>query len=140
VHIDGDIWKYQVMLRFDYATDNWTNEPLKTLKYNMRAHGIFVKNHFPPGGRDTQFKSSDMHGDFCASGGKVYHTFDFKKWEEVTGDGANYLFGCYDRIWIKGRSDGIVGMMPYSLELKNYSDFDGSQKAALQFRGFVFRG
>jgi len=139
-HTDADVWTYDVRIRYDYATDNWMNEPLKTLKYNMIAHGIFVTNHFPPGGRDTQFKASDMHGDFCASGGKVYHTFDFLKWEEVTGDGATHLYGCYERFWIKGRPDGIVGMMPYSLELKDVNDLQGGRKTVLQFSGFVFRG
>lgn len=144
---DTAAWKYTKRLKYDYATDNWLQKPLKTLKYNLIRKGLFVKNGMPPHDKNDviEFINSDMHGDFARvvklNGSKVYyHTYDFKRWEVVTGDAATHLYGCMGRIWTKGRNDGVSGLMPYTIAVKSINDLLGSKKTVFQFSGFIFRG
>ena len=141
------IWKYTKRLKYDYATDNWLQNPLKTLKFNLIRRGLFIQNHLPPHNKDDviEFINSDMYGDFARvigpDGGKVYyHTYDFKHWEIVTGDAATHLYGCMGRVWINGRNDGVCGLMPYTIAIKSVSDQNGGKKTIFQYSGFIFRG
>jgi hypothetical protein len=145
--IDSPVWKYAKRLKYDYATDNWLHPPLKTLHYNMIAHGVFVKNKMPPHskGDSIEFVDSGMYGDFVrvvspAGARSYYHTYDFRKWEPITGDAADMLYGCSDRVWTIGRGDGIRGLMPYALSVIDVNDLHGGRKTVLQFEGFIFRG
>lgn len=140
--IESEIWKFTKRLKYDYATDNWLQTPLKTLKYNVIVHGIYVQNRFPLRSRakETSFINSDMHGDFAKVGDAYYHTYDFRKWEEVTGDAATHLYGCVGRMWTKGRQDGVSGLMPYTIAVKSVNDLQGGKKTVLQYSGFIFRG
>ncbi len=142
--VDKRIWAYQKRLMFDYATDNWVTHPLKTLKYNLIKNNIPVVNHLPKGAK-VEFPNSDMHGDFVRvyysdSSRKVFHTFDFKHYGEVSGDAALHLYGCQGRMWVNDRSDGLTGIMPYGIEIKDVDDLMGGRKTILQFSGFIFRG
>ncbi|ADV46413.1 hypothetical protein [Nitratifractor salsuginis] len=140
--VNTPVWKYGKMLKYDYATDNWFHSPLKLLHYNMIAHGIFTRPTVPPHNSvgEVSFPNSDRYGDFAKVGDTVWHTYDFKKWEKVTGDGADQLYGCSGRVWTKGRSDGIVGLMPYAIEIVDAIDPKGGRKTVLVFEGFIFRG
>ncbi len=142
--VNKPIWKYQKKLKYDYATDNWLYTPLKTMKYNMIKHGVFVSNKLPcskDSGDECYFKSSDPYGDFVTSGGKMWHTYDFKRWEEVTGDAPNKFYGMWGRIWVKGRSDNISGFMPYIFAITDVKDpATGNKKMVAKFDGFIFRG
>ncbi len=144
---NSGVWKYAKRLKYDYATDNWLQTPLKTLKYNLIRRGLFVMNKMPPHdkGDKIEFINSDMYGDFVRvvreDGSRVYlHTYDFKKWEEVTGDAATHLYGCIGRVWTRKRADGVSGLMPYTISVKSVSDGQGGKKTVLQYSGFIFRG
>lgn len=145
--VDNPTWKYTKRLKYDYATDNWLQHPLKTLKYNMITQGLFVKNHLPKhdDGDEVEFPNSDMHGDFARvvkpDGSRAYyHTFNFRKWKPLTGEATTYLYGCMGRMWTNGRVDGVSGLMPYTIAVKSVNDLLGSKKTVLQFSGFIFRG
>ena len=145
--VDSPTWKYTKRLKYDYATDNWLQPPLKTLKYNMIIQGLFVKNHLPKhdDGDEVEFPNSDMHGDFArvvgADGSRAYyHTFNFREWKPLTGEASKHLYGCMGRMWTNDRADGISGLMPYTIAVKSVNDLLGSKKTVLQFSGFIFRG
>jgi len=139
-YIGKDVWKYNKMLKYDYATDNWMNTPLKTMHYNLRERGVFVANHLPCKDRTCEFKSSDPYGDFTAVGDELYHTFDFKKWERVDGEAHSRFYGMWERIWVKDGDDGIVGYMPYTFSIVDVDDLNtGEKKMISRFEGFVFR-
>ena len=141
------IWKYNKLLKYDYATDNWMNEPLKTLKYNMIKNGLFVANKLPckkGDGKECRFKASDMYGDFItvySEGERVgYHTYNFKEWTELSDEATSKLYGMWGRIWIKDRPDGISGFMPYVFTIRSSTNLQGDNVMVALFDGFIFRG
>jgi hypothetical protein len=144
---DKPIWKFGKRIKYDYATDNWLHTPLKTLKYNMIKQSLFVLNRMPKHTNTDEivYPNSDMYGDFCkvvhSDGTETfYHTFDFKKWSQLTGEAIKYLYGCSGRVWTTKRTDGIRGFMPYAIGLKTISNLNNGYKTVLQFSGFIFRG
>jgi len=145
--VKAPIWKYAKRLKYDYATDNWLQKPLKTLKYNLITQGLFIKNNLPPHNKgDTiEFVNSDMYGDFARvvkpDGSRIYyHTFNFRKWKPLIGEASTYLYGCIGRVWTSGRVDGVSGLMPYTIAVRSINDFAGGKKTVLNFSGFIFRG
>jgi len=145
--VNKRVWAYLKRTKYDYVTNNWLQKPLKTLKYNMIAQGLFVKSTMPPHGKEDEvlFPNSDMHGDFArvnkSNGIKEYwHTFNFKEWKPLLGEATTYLYGCMGRVWLKNRVDGVAGLMPYTIAVKTVSDGAGNYKTVLQYSGFIFRG
>lgn len=136
------LWKYSKKLKYDYATDNWLTPRLKTMKYNMIKHGVFVKNNLPCKNKTCQFKSSDIYGDFVVVGDKLFHTYDFKQWEEVESDDARKKFyKMWGRLWVEERSDNISGFLPSIFAITDKKDaFTGKKKMIVKFEGFIFRG
>jgi hypothetical protein len=137
------IWKYNKAVFHDYLSDNWMNEPLKAVRYNLIRHGIFVPVVLPynkASGEKIDFRSSDPYGDFAmvtdaSEDRALKHTYDFRSWEAVTDSRAvTRFYGMWGRVWIDDRPDDIVGYMPYTMAVMDIND-----KMVLIFDGFVFR-
>ena len=131
------IWKFSKMVKYDYVTDNWMHEPLKAMRWNLIRHGVSIPTGIPT--KRALLKSSDNYGDFIETDDgdgtkKLYHTFDFRKWNEVTDSRAvQRFYGMMGRIWIKPGLSDITGMLPYTIAF-----FDQNDKMIFQFDGFVF--
>jgi len=143
------IWAYSKRHLYDYSTDNWINDNfgLKFLHYNFILNDIDTKDikRLPcyKTGKFCKFTGSDEYADFVEvwnshdsrSGAKLYHTFDFHRWDEITDtEAVNGFYENWCRIWVDGRADDIVGFLPYAME--SY-DIDGVVK--IYFKGFIFR-
>lgn len=139
--IDFTLWKYQKKVLFDYMTAGWLEKPIKALHFNQRKHGIFTtqrmaftkKNVY-----DASFQGSDSHGDFVMMGSgssrELKHTYNFSIWTTVAGNAKHSFHASWDRIWVKGRADGVVGYQPSIMQINNFQD-----SVKMLFRGFVFR-
>ena len=139
--ISKPVWKYNKLVKYDYSTDNWMNEPGKLLGYNLIKHGVIVgpKYQVLKGNKESRiFISSCRYGDFVKVDGNGYHTYDFKVWNELPEDATEILYGTYGRIWTRGRGDGIAGIMPYTFSIISSKNSDGEKVMVERFRGFVF--
>ena len=133
------VWKAQKMVKYDYVTDNWINEPFARLNYNMLKHGVYTPAMLPMVKSGTlRLKSSDNYGDFAEIDGEdgksLVHTFDFRKWEYVTDQRAiDRFYGMMGRIWIDIGLSDVTGYLPYTMAF-----FDSGDKMIFQYDGFVF--
>jgi hypothetical protein len=142
--VNAPIWKYSTMTKYDYWQDGWMTDAIKPFGYNLRKNGIFVAPVIPckkPNRPECDFRNADRYGDFIVrtSGGKkkLLHTMDFRHWEEFPDEAANAFYEGQGRIWVDGRTDNIVGFLPYAMEVRSYSS---DESVMLTFHGIIFRG
>ncbi len=108
------------------------------MRYNWIKQGVHIATKLPKA-KIVRFKGSDIYADFVAAydkdnNQKLYHTYNFRRWEEVTDIRAvDRFYGMSSRVWMREGRDGEVGYMPYHI-----SFFDKGDKMVLQFEGFVF--
>ena len=150
--VNNPKWKYRKKVLWDYFTDGWLEKPLRRLKYNLLKHGVWKPAKLPTGKmypditQDMlEFRGSDTYGDFIMvvqNGTKVLkHTYDFSVWSDVTDDAVDGFYQSWDRIWVNGRSDNIVGYAPYMMDVITSTDENNNYEPVmkLRFKGFVFR-
>lgn len=120
------LWKYNKMHLYDYSTDGFINKPLKFMNYNYIRNGaIAPKVRLPKGNNISEYRyeQAGNYGDFLIvkyndGSKKLFHTFDFRNWEECQTIAGGY--NIMGRIWIESRSDGVVGLDPRSVIVNGY--------------------
>ena len=146
--IKAPIWKYNVAVKYDFATNEFTAREFKhinVLNYNNRRGCFQPKLHLPNHNKDDKvyFHGWDGFGDFVTvqkpdGECRVYHTYDFKKWELVFDNKCN-LFSLTERLWFSQPIiGGIVGFTPhYNFGIYAHSS-GGENYMALHLTGMVY--
>ncbi|WP_456432682.1 hypothetical protein [Nitratifractor sp.] len=128
--VEYPLWMFQKATKYDYVTDGWLH-PLRSLGYNLIVRGVWAPSGIH---RGDQLKGADRYGDLVERNNTLYHTFDFRRYTEVTDTRArDSFYGFCERVWTGGVG-GIAGYLPYVIAV-----FDQDDKTVLQFEGFVFR-
>jgi len=117
------VWKYNKMHLYDYSTDGFLNTPLKFYHYNFRMHGVIEPPVAYPDkdvAVEYRYENADNYGDFVIAkyqdgSKKLFHTFDFKRWNECQTIAGGFLVK--GRLWIQGRNDDLVGIIPRDIAI-----------------------
>jgi len=138
--VNKPVWKYQIKHLYDYSTDGFINKPLKFMNYNFIKHRAVTPKPILPcdtkAGEICMYEEAGGYGDFVivkvGTTKYLFHTFDFKKWEECQTIAGG--FNVMGRIWVNGRSDNIVGYIPQTMVIQT-----SGNRMTFTFDGYILR-